>query len=77
MPKFKVGDIVIGRKDNGYNFTTDRATMRVVNVYELKDKMEVKILEHKEERCLNKVGQVFIVRMDGFIVSRPRQLVNK
>ncbi len=77
MRKFRVGDIVIGRKDNGYNFTTDKATMRVVNVYEDANKMEVKILEHKEVRCLNKVGQNFIVHVDGFIVSRPRQLINK
>lgn len=77
MPKFRVGDIVIGRKDNGYNFTTDKATMRVVNVYEDEDEMEVKILEHKEARYLNKVGKVFIVHMDGFIVSRPRKLINK
>lgn len=77
MPKFRVGDIVIGRKDNGYSFTTDMATMRVVNVYEYVNKMGVKILEHKEERFLNKVGQDFIVNMDGFIVSRQRQLINK
>ena len=77
MPKFRVGDIVIGRKDNGYNFTTDKATMRVVNVYEDKNKMEVKILAHKEAQLLNKVGQDFTVDMDGFIVCRPRQLINK
>lgn len=77
MAKFKVGDIVVGRKDNGYNFTTDSATMRVVTLYEDKNKMEVKILAHKEERCLNKVGQDFNVDMDGFIVCRPRQLINK
>lgn len=77
MPKFRVGDIVIGRKDNGYNFTTDRATMQVVRVNEDKNKMTVKIIKHEEARCLCVVGDYFNVHMDGFIASRQRQLINK
>ena len=66
MNKFKEGDIVTGKpcSNDEYNITTDKAIMKVVNVYSFGVKMGVKILEHKNKS--NHIGRVFEVNSKYF-----------
>lgn len=55
--KFKVGDIIKGRKDNGYGYTEERMTKaKVLSVYG--DRMEIKILEHKDAFYIGRMIEV-------------------
>lgn len=55
--KFKVGDIIKGKKDNGYGFTEERMTKaEVIDVFG--DNMNIKILEHENKEH---VGSTIIV----------------
>ena len=72
--KFKVGDVVIGKKHNGYSITNQNAVMVVMNVLMDDSLMQVKIVKHKtlpgqvgfdyivgnNSVCFRKAGATFI-----------------
>jgi len=66
MNKFKEGDIVTGKpcSNDRYDITTDKAIMKVVNVWNSGVGMRVKILEHKNKS--NHIGRIFKVNSKYF-----------
>lgn len=68
--KFRVGDIVTGKKsaDRKYSYTTSKATMKVVGIYA--HEIDVCILSH--ETMKNCVGRTYLVNPGHFILVRSR-----
>lgn len=55
--KFKVGDIIRGKEDNGYAYTDGRMTKaKVIKSYD--DVIEIKILEHKNDTFIGNTYSV-------------------
>lgn len=73
MNKFKVGDIVVGLKNNGYRYTGEYSINEVVSIKGLL--IFVKVIkvspECGEKELKNRVGDIYLVDPKGFELENP------
>lgn len=73
MNKFKVGDIVIGLKNNGYRYTGEGSINEVTSIKgRLIFVKVIKVSSKCEEKGLkNRVGDIYCVDPKGFELENP------
>ncbi len=62
-PKFKVGDVLTGIKDNHYFITTSASVLLVTDIVSV-DRIRVKVMDHK--LCPDEVGEGYEVDPEQF-----------
>lgn len=74
MNKFKVGDIVVGKKDNVYLYTGEGSINEVISILG-RAGMCVKLIKvsphRKGEGFAHLVGNIYIVDTSGFELENP------